>query len=76
MVKGTGLMVDPLGPLGSSSSQHRRTPNIVLWRDHDSFRITSSPLEEDQRGRHLYIYIYKYTHIYIYIYVMDTYPES
>ena len=33
----------PLGPLGSSSSQHRRTPEIVLKKDHDSFRITSDP---------------------------------
>ena len=33
----------PLGPLGSSSSQHRRTPEIVLKKDHASFRITSGP---------------------------------
>ena len=35
--------VGPLGPLGSSSSKHRRTPEIVLQKDHASFRITSSP---------------------------------
>ena len=34
---------DPLGPLGSSSLQYRRTPEIVLWKDHASCRITSSP---------------------------------
>ena len=33
----------PLGPLGSSSSQHRRTPEIVLLKGHASFRITSGP---------------------------------
>ena len=32
--------VVPLGPLGSSSSQHRRTPEIVLQKGHASFRIT------------------------------------
>ena len=33
----------PLGPLGSSSSQHRRTPELVLWKDHTSFQFTSAP---------------------------------
>ena len=33
----------PFGPLGSSSSQHRRTPEIVVWKGHASFRITSAP---------------------------------
>ena len=33
----------PSGPLGYSSSQHRRTPEIVLKKDHASFRITSDP---------------------------------
>ena len=32
-----------LGPLDSSSSQHRRTPELVLQKDHASFRITSGP---------------------------------
>jgi hypothetical protein len=32
-----------LGPLVSASSQHRRTPEIVLQKGHASFRITSSP---------------------------------
>ena len=32
-----------LGPSGSSSSQHRRTPGIILLKDHASFRITSGP---------------------------------
>jgi len=31
----------PLGPLDSSSSQHRRTPELVLQKGHASFRITS-----------------------------------
>jgi len=30
----------PLGPLGSSSSQHRWTPELVLQKSHASFRIT------------------------------------
>ncbi|KAJ1480681.1 hypothetical protein T484DRAFT_1956065 [Baffinella frigidus] len=33
----------PLGPLGSSSSQHRRTPELVLQESHASFRITFRP---------------------------------
>ena len=33
----------PLGPLGSSSSLQRRTPELVLQKGHASFRITSSP---------------------------------
>ena len=33
----------PLGPVGSSSSQHRRTPEIVLEKGHASFWIKSSP---------------------------------
>ena len=33
----------PLGPLGSSSSQHRRTPELVLQKSHASFRITYLP---------------------------------
>ena len=33
----------PLGPLGSSRSQHRRTPMFFLWKGHASFRITSGP---------------------------------
>ncbi|KAJ1470919.1 hypothetical protein T484DRAFT_3566487 [Baffinella frigidus] len=32
--------IRPLGPLGSSSSQHRRTPELVLQKRHASFRIT------------------------------------
>jgi len=38
-----GLALDPSGPLGSSSSQHKRTPELVLQKDHASFRITSPP---------------------------------
>eukprot|EP00290_Baffinella_frigidus_P009741 CAMPEP_0180138960 /NCGR_PEP_ID=MMETSP0986-20121125/13242_1 /TAXON_ID=697907 /ORGANISM="non described non described, Strain CCMP2293" /LENGTH=79 /DNA_ID=CAMNT_0022080959 /DNA_START=242 /DNA_END=477 /DNA_ORIENTATION=- len=30
-----------LGPLGSSSSHHRRTPELVLQKGHASFRMTS-----------------------------------
>ena len=38
-----GLLVnDPLGPSGSLSSQHRRTPEIVLEKGHAPFWITSS----------------------------------
>ena len=33
----------PLGPLGSSSTQHRRTPELVQRKGQASFRITSSP---------------------------------
>ena len=33
----------PLGPLDSSSSQHRRTPELVLQKSHASFRITFRP---------------------------------
>ncbi|KAJ1473894.1 hypothetical protein T484DRAFT_3304412 [Baffinella frigidus] len=33
----------PLGPLGSSSSHDRRTPELILQKGHASFRITSSP---------------------------------
>ena len=33
----------PLGPLGSSSSQQRRTPGLVLQKSHASFRITFRP---------------------------------
>ena len=43
--------VSPLGPLGSSSSQHRCTPEIVLQKGHASFRITSSPHTEDPGTR-------------------------
>ena len=35
--------VNLLGPLGPSSSQHRRTPELVLQKRHASFRITFSP---------------------------------
>ena len=48
----SGLFKTPpsqtLGPLGSSSFQNRRTPEIVLLKGHASFRITSSPLVPDQ----------------------------
>ena len=33
----------PLGLSGSSSSQHRRKPEIVLHKGHASLRITSAP---------------------------------
>ena len=33
----------PFGPLGSSRSQHRRTPELVLQKSHASFRITFRP---------------------------------
>ena len=32
-----------LGPLGFSSSQHRRSPELLLQKGHASFRITPSP---------------------------------
>jgi len=38
-----------LGPLGSSSSQHRRTPELVLQRSHASFRITFRPPGAEDR---------------------------
>jgi hypothetical protein len=38
----------PLGPLGSSSSQHRRTPELVLQKSHASFRITFT---RNRKGR-------------------------
>ena len=34
---------NPLGPLGSSSSQHMRTLELVLQKSHASFWITFSP---------------------------------
>jgi hypothetical protein len=36
------LTQNPSGRLGSSSSQYRRTPELVLQKGHASFRITSS----------------------------------
>ena len=33
------VAIGRLGPLGSSSPQHRRTPELVLKKDHASFRI-------------------------------------
>ena len=40
------LALGPSGPLGSSSSQHRRTLEVVLQKSHASFRITSGlPVE-------------------------------
>jgi len=36
-------LCSPLVPLGSSSFQHRRTPELVLQKSHASFRITFSP---------------------------------
>ena len=49
--KSTSLSVSlgPLGPSGSSSSRHRRKPEIVLWKGHAFFRITSLA----QRARNL-----------------------
>ena len=41
--------VCPFGPLGSSSSQHRRTPELVLLKGPASFRITSSPAQDLER---------------------------
>ena len=41
----------PLGPLGPSSSQHRRTPELVLQKSHASFRITFRPPGAEDRGR-------------------------
>ena len=41
----------PLGPLGSSSSQHRRTPELVLQKSHASFRITFRPPSAEDHGR-------------------------
>ena len=40
----------PLGPLGSSSSQHRRTLELVLQKSHASFRITFRPPGAEDRG--------------------------
>ena len=36
----------PVGPSGSPSSQHRRTPELVLQKSHASFRITKSVLDQ------------------------------
>ena len=40
-----------LGPLGSSSSQHRRPPELILRKGRASFRITSGPPSQKDRGR-------------------------
>ena len=40
LLVGVGVDVGPLGPLGSSSSHHRRTLELVLQRSPVSFRIT------------------------------------
>ena len=42
VVRGSAIL-HPFGPLGSSGSQHTRTPELVLEKGHASFRITSSP---------------------------------
>ena len=44
----------PLGPSGSSSSQHRRRPELVLQKSHASFRITfrlEAPPPRPRRAR-------------------------
>ena len=43
-----------VGPLGSSSSQHGRTPKLVLQEEHASFRITFRPPGAEDRGRNYY----------------------
>ena len=40
----------PLGPLGSSSSLHRQTPKIVLYKDHASFRIVGPEVYPVREG--------------------------
>jgi len=47
----------PLGPLGSSSSQHRRTPELVLQKDHASFqtegrRENETMVSAEEGGEH------------------------
>jgi hypothetical protein len=43
----------PLGALGFSSFQHRRTPEVVLQKSHASFRITFRPRPgAEDRGKH------------------------
>jgi hypothetical protein len=41
----------PLGPLGSFNSHHRRTPERILQKGRASFRITSDPPVQKDRGR-------------------------
>ena len=38
------------GPLGYSSSQHRRTPELVLQKSHASFRIMGSKAQDSGFG--------------------------
>ena len=47
-----GNPVSPLGPLGSSSSQHRRTPELVLQKNHAPrvSRAEAGPSEPRFRG--------------------------
>jgi len=39
----------PLGPSGCSSSQHRRTPELVLQKSHASFREPRTPEPQDDQ---------------------------
>ena len=41
--RGLITCVGPLGPSGSSSSQHRRTPELILQKGHASCQVTFSP---------------------------------
>ena len=44
-------MGNALGPLGSSSSQHKRTPKLVLQKSNASFRVTFRPPGAEDRSK-------------------------
>ena len=48
----TLMLLHPSGSSGSASSQHRWTPELVLYKGHASFRITSSPPPLYRGSRH------------------------
>ena len=47
----TEVLRGPLVQSGSSKSQHRQTPKVVLQKSHASFRITFRPPGAEDRGR-------------------------